>query len=384
MKVLHVLTVADSLIFLARRSTWMAARGVVTEVACTPDATLTRFGLTEQLMVHEVPMRRAISPIADLIAVKRLVQVLRSRKPDIVHSHTPKGGLLGMVAAWLTRVPVRLYHIHGLPFETATGLRRQLLIASEWVSCRLATEVMAVSTSVLDVAKTSGVCPTGKGVVLGAGSINGVDLKRFDRTRVREEAGRLRAELKIPAHASVVGFVGRLVYDKGLVTLADAWREVAWEVPTSVLLLVGEWERPDLVPAAVRQRLEKDERVFFTGFLEDPAPAYALMNVLAFPSRREGFGLAAIEAGAMGVPVVATDITGLRDAVKDGVTGTLVASDEPEALARALARYFCDPTMAIRHGELGYQRASNDFSPESLWDDTLVMYRSLVQKSMRG
>jgi glycosyltransferase involved in cell wall biosynthesis len=367
-------TVADSLIFLARRSAWMAEHGVETEVVASPSPRLDDFGREEGVVTHAVEMRRAISPIADVGAVVRMVRLLLGRKPSIVHAHTPKGGLLGMSAAWIARVPVRIYHIHGLPFETATGLRRRLLIASEWLSCRLATEVLAVSESILEVAKQVGVCPNGRGLVLGAGSINGVDLDRFSRDRVADEAEAMRKTHGISPGAPVIGFVGRLVFDKGIVTLAQAWREVRDAHPAAVLLLIGDWEDGDPVPEDTRKALQADPRVVFTGFMKDPAPAYALMTVLAFPSRREGFGLSAIEASAMGIPVVGSLIPGLKDAVADGRSGVLIARDDSGGLARALCTYLADAGVAAAHGRQGRERVEADFVPEKIWRSTIELY----------
>ena len=154
----------------------------------------------------------------------------------------------------------RLYHIHGLPLETATGTRRRLLVASEWLSCRLATQVLAVSESVLAVARREGVCPASRGLVLGAGSINGVDTAHFSRGRVASAAEKLRILHGLAPRAPVVGFVGRLVCDKGIVTLAAAWSEVRQVHPDAVLLLVGDWEDEDRVPASTRTELEEDPR----------------------------------------------------------------------------------------------------------------------------
>ena len=148
-------------------------------------------------------------------------------RPDIVHAHTPKAGLLGMLAAVVARVPVKIYHLHGLPFETAVGMRRRLLMATEWTSCHAADRVLAVSESVLKVAERSRVCPPRRGRVLGSGSINGVDSAgMFNPVRVEKAGEELRRQLQIPLTSPVVGFVGRLARDKGVEELVLAWRSI--------------------------------------------------------------------------------------------------------------------------------------------------------------
>ena len=358
----------------------MAERGITSEVVCSPGVGLTDFANNEGVAGHAVSMTRAVTPIHDVAAVWKLVRVLRSSQPDVVHAHTPKGGLVGMVAARLVRSRVRVYHIHGLPHETARGLKRLVLMTSEWMSCHLATEVLAVSKSVLEVAWRDGVCPPNKGVVLEAGSINGVDARWFDPKRVRDASRKLRTDLGMADDALAIGFVGRLVKDKGIEDLDTAWTELREGHPSAVLLLVGKLEDGDPLPRDVVDRLQKDERVFFAGHLLDPAPAYALMSVLAFPSRREGFGLAAIEASAMSIPVVASRIAGLCDAVVDGMTGTLVPAYDATALTCALHRYLDDPPSRYRHGAAGRERAVREFAPQAIWAATAELYASLTNR----
>lgn len=381
MKVLHVVTVPDSLVFLRGRASWMSARGVQTEIACSPGDDLDRFSSSEGVVSHPVHMTRAITPLADIRSILRLTRILRRTRPDVVHSHTPKGGLVGMAAARLAGVSVRIYQIHGFPYETATGLRRKIMIVAERAACCLSTEVLAVSASVLEVARRDRVCPTRKGIVLGAGSINGVDLDVFNRDLVRPRADSLRLSLGLPEGVPIVGFVGRLVADKGVATLERAWQRLRVTYPDARLLLVGKLEAGDPVAPEVIDRLRNDARVCFAGFLDEPASAYALMDVLAFPSRREGFGLAALEAGAMGVPVVATDVTGLRDAVVDGETGTLVPGGDADAFERGICRYLDDPELSRLHGTAARRRAASKFGPEQIWENTIGTYARLSARS---
>ncbi|HYW06546.1 MAG TPA: glycosyltransferase family 4 protein, partial [Longimicrobium sp.] len=299
-------------------------------------------------------------------------------RPHIVHSHTPKGGLLGMMAAWMNRVPVRIYHIRGLPLMTATGRRRTLLRWTERVACSLAHQVLCVSHSVRDVAVAEGLCPPDKIRVLLGGSGNGVDATgRFDPARNAAARAELRVKHSIPADAEVLGFVGRVVRDKGIVELAVAWAVLRDEFPSMHLLLVGPLEPQDPVPPATLEALRADPRVHFVG-PADSAPYYAAMDLLVFPTYREGFPNVPLEAAAMGLAVVATRIPGCVDAVADGETGTLVPAADGVALAGAVRAYLRDPALRMAHGRAGRERALRDFGQEAIWTALHAEYLRLL------
>ena len=377
MKVLHLTTVPMTLMFLKGQAAFMRARGVELSAISSPGPELDAFGAEEGVAVYAAEMPRRISPARDLAAVLRICRRVRALRPDVVHAHTPKGGLLGMIAAWLCRVPARVYTVHGMPFVTATGAKRRLLRTTERVSCALAHRVLCVSPSVRDLAVAEGVCPAEKAAVLGSGSANGADAEgKFNPTRYDRRAA--RAALDIPPDARVVGFVGRIVRDTGVVELAEAWRALRDEFPALWLLVVGPVEPQDPVPPAVLEALRTDRRVVMPGALWDTPPLFAAMDVAALPSYREGFGIVNIEAAAMGVPVVATRVAGCVDAVADGMTGTLVPPRDPAALAAAVRRYLADPDLRQRHGEEGRRRVLREFRPESIWEGLYREYCRLA------
>lgn len=378
------MTAPVSLVFLAGQVSFMRAAGYSVHAITSPGPELASFGAREGVRVEAVEMPRRITPLQDLVALRRLWKALRRIRPDIVHAHTPKGGLLGMLAAWLARVPVRVYHLRGLPFVTAAGPRRRLLRATERVSCALAHRVLAVSHSIRTIAVDEGICREDKIKVLLGGSGNGVDATgRFvpAAPAVRAEA---RAELAIPPDAAVVGFVGRLVRDKGVVELAEAWLRLREGAPGLHLLLVGPAEREDAVPVEVLAALRADPRVHLTGHARDTPRLYAAMDVVALPTYREGFPNVALEAAAMGLPIVATSVPGCTDAVRDGVTGTLVPARDAGALAGALRRYLEDPALRDRHGQAGRQRVLAEFRREAIWEGIAAEYQGLLVRSARG
>jgi glycosyltransferase involved in cell wall biosynthesis len=385
MPLVHVTTVPQTLGFLAGQAGYMRSRGFDTHAISSPGALLWRFAEGEGVQVYAVDMPRRITPLRDLAAVVRIWRRLRHLGARIVHSHTPKGGLLGMIGAWLARTPVRIYQIHGLPFMTAAGYKRTLLWWTEKVSCALAHQVLCDSDSVREVAIRSHICPAGKIKVLLGGSTNGVDGEgRFNPAQVGEGARReTRPRYEIPAEALVVGFVGRVVRDKGMLELTEAWKVLRAELPGLHLLVVGPFEPTDPVPAAVEGLLKGDCRIHLTGWVDDTPPLYAAMDLLVLPSYREGFGYAAVEAASMGLPVVATRIPGCVDAVEDGITGTLIPSRDAKALIEAIRRYLADPALRLQHGQAGRARVLRDFSRQEMWGALYGEYtRLLHEKSL--
>ncbi len=328
-----------------------------------------------------VDMERAIAPGRDLVSLAALIRVLRAERPHIVNAGTPKAGLLVTMAARIAGVPCCIYTLHGLRAETLRGMRRQALLMATRLSCRLADEVICISPSLRQSAQAHGVLSMDKAVVLGAGSSNGIDLVRFRITdKGREQARRLRRRLKIAQDAPVLGFVGRLAQDKGLRELAAAWSALRQRHPTLHLVLVGPPEPTDPVPESIMSSWSSDARVHQLGYVEDIVPTYLAMDLLALPTYREGFGNVLIEAAALSLAVVATQVTGCVDAVVDGETGTLVPARDAAALGAAIDAYLCDPARRARHGRAGRARAERDFCQQQIWARLHQRYIALAQR----
>ena len=315
----------------------MSSLGYEVGAISSPGALLDAFAEREGIAAHPIAMARRITPVSDLVSLGRLWRLLRRIRPQIVHAHTPKGGLLGTLAAWLAGVPVRIYHIHGLPFLTAR-IQRRLLHQVERTSCRLAVQVYCVSRSVRDLAVAEGLCPAEKIAVLLGGSINGVDAAgRFDPVRCgTAPAARSATNTAFRARRWSSAMSGGSSATRDWRSSSRRGRSSAPSFPRSISSSSAQFESHDRVPPEVERILRTAEACHLTGQVDDPAPCYAAMDLLVLPSYREGLGYALIEAGAMMLPVVATRIPGCVDAVEDGTTGSLVPPRDATALTGAI------------------------------------------------
>lgn len=380
---LHVVTVPWTLwAFFAGQIRHMKENGF--EVAAVssegPQA-----GFVEQrddIRVYRVPMQRRISPLADIIALFRLFRIIRRLRPTIVHGHTPKAGFLGMLAACFARAPVRIFTLHGLRGSQIKGIKGKIVEFSERLTCRLAHEVLAVSNSLCQEAIDRGLCSRDRIKVLANGSCNGIDAEnRFNPEKYPKEVRtQMRRRYGIPEDALVLCYVGRIVRDKGIVELAEAWLRLRREFENLYLLMVGEFESGDDVGPEVSEVLKSDDRVCVTGFVYDMPEHYSAVDLVILPTYREGFGYTALEAAAMGLPVVATKVVGCVDAVEDGRTGILVPVKDAVALYEAIKGLLSDKSLRERLGQAGRQRALQRFAPDAIWGALHSEYVSLMRK----
>ncbi|MFD2609111.1 sugar transferase [Deinococcus taklimakanensis] len=356
----------------------LSGRGWRTGVSAAPTTPgqLQTFAAQQQASALPVPMEREISLGADLKALVTMYRTLRDFRPTVTNVGTPKAGLIGGLAATAARVPVRIYTLHGLRMETAQGNKGRLLQATERLAMACAHRVVCVSPSLRERVHELGLAPAHKTVVLGAGSPNGVrEPPPTDPTATAMHRERLGLKETQP----VIGFVGRFTRDKGMAELMGAFRQVRARIPDAALLLIGDYEAGDPVAADVRWLIEHTPGVIRTGFVPDVYPYYPLMNVLAFPSYREGLGLAPLEAAAHGVPSVVTNATGARDTVQDGQTGWRVPVGDAEALASALMTALLDPVEAQRRGEAGRAWVLKHFNPETVQERWAAYYDELLR-----
>jgi glycosyltransferase involved in cell wall biosynthesis len=372
---LHVFTVADSIGFLRGQPAFFEEAGWELAVACSgkpPAWAAAAFART-----FEVEIARRVSPVADLRAIAELISLIRAYKPTVISAHTPKGGLVGVMAGALCRVPV-VYHMHGSVLETATGVMRPLLWSAEWVTCRLADRVVCVSDSLRVLAVSMSVVTEEKARVLDAGSINGVDTEeRFNPAAYEASRDEVRAEWGVEEGAVVVGFVGRLANDKGIRELVEAAASLREGFPHLRFALVGDVDARDPVGAALLAQIAALPNLFRVEATPQIERIYAGFDLLVLPTYREGLPNVLLEAAAMALPVVATRVTGCVDVVRDGETGLLVSARDGAALAQAISRYVADPALRLRHGAAARALVSERFAQPRIWGALERLYREV-------
>ena len=291
----------------------------------------------EGIRTINIPMSRKISLWEDFQSLALLISLFFKEKPYIVHANTPKASLLSMIAAWITGVPHRIYTVTGLRFETATGNFRHLLLTMEKITCWCATKIIPEGEGVKRTLVRENITSKPLKVIL-YGNINGVNVESYDRTiHVRLLASKIREEGKF-----TFCFVGRIVKDKGINELVLAFVRLTKVYPEVRLLLVGPFERDlDPVSSEIEHIILDHSSISFVGFQQDIRPYLAASDALAFPSYREGFPNVVLQAGAMGLPSIVTDINGCNEIIEDGVNGVIVPPRDEEALYNAM-KYFVE------------------------------------------
>ena len=324
-----------------------------------------------------LPISRRPSLGSDLLALGLLMRLFWRERFDIVHSHFPKSGLLGMTAAWLTRVPIRIHTFHGEVWATRAGWRRATLKKFDRMVAWMATHVLTVSASQQKFLVRESVLSQGQSKVIGAGSICGVDPLRFcPDSNIRR---RTREDLGIDQHTQLILFVGRLNRDKGVLDLVEAFVGIASLRPDVAMLLVGTPE--DILFDELQEMCGAyRQRIHYQGFTSTPEHYMAAADVFCLPSYREGFGMTLIEAAACGVPAVASRISGIVDAVSDGETGLLYTPANVAELTHALLTLISDYPLCQRMGVLARSRAVSLFAADKITAEVLTFYDTLSEK----
>lgn len=378
MKILHVVNIPFVIpYFLGKQLNWFASKGNKEFVICSPSDELAKFGKDYEFEYKPIEVLRKISIGKDLKAVWGTYRYIKKIKADVVTGHTPKGGLIAMLAAWFARVPVRIYLRHGLVYETSHGLKRSLLINIDRLASKLATKIVCVSPSVAKRSIEDRLNPEYKQSILAHGTCNGIDTKRFRKGGVDQEIiSTLKKELGIKDGDFLIGFAGRLVRDKGIIELIRAYQEVRNNHQNIRLMLVGMLEIRDALPEDVVITIKEDKSIISTGYVgyDTIEQYYSLMDVFVLPSYREGFPTSVLEASAMEIPVITTRATGCCDSIIDGKTGIFVGHDEIE-LKAAIMKLYDNAELRDKMGLAGRNMVVDNFRQEIVWKEIEKLYK---------
>ncbi len=312
--------------------------------------------LPEGIRYIPVSMRRGIS-LDGISVIRKLVKIFKEEKFDLVQYSTPNASLYVSIAAKIAKVPVRLYCQWGLVYVGFKGIKRKIFKSIEKFVCKNSTEVEPDSFGNLNFSHEEGLYPETKGRVIWNGSASGVDLSKFDITQKSSWREKIRAEYNIPNEDFVFGFVGRITGDKGINELFSAFKQVYEKNNNVHLLLVGNTEKSDSVDENLYNWASECPNVIFAGFTNVVEQFLSAMDVYVLPSYREGFGSSVVEAEAMGIPVIATDIPGPRDAMINNKTGLAIPVKTIEPLVIAMTRLYNDKELCALFGSNGAEYA---------------------------
>ncbi|MCU7542741.1 glycosyltransferase family 4 protein [Riemerella anatipestifer] len=370
-KILHIVTVSFSIsYFLGEQFRYLNKKtGNTYFVACSDSPELFFNAQKLGYLPFSFSITRKINPLGDIKAIFQLMKFIKQNNIDVVVAHSPKGGLIGMIAAFLAGVRSRIYFRHGIVYETSRGTKRFLLKVIEKISGNLAQKVVNVSKDVEDIAIKDRLNSKEKNIILGKGTCNGVDckVKYNPKFYSQDKVNALKSKYNISDTDFVVGFVGRLVRDKGIDDIIDAWKILSSKYENIKLLLVGPFEERDSIKESNKSYIKNSESIVFTDYVQNTAIFYKLMNIFILPTYREGFPTVALEASSMELPVIITKATGCKEAIIENKTGVFIENSS-YSIVSGIEKYINNPNLIQKQGEAGRKFVLDDFQQEKIWD----------------
>jgi glycosyltransferase involved in cell wall biosynthesis len=341
------------------------------------DDYLKEIGTKENVETFTIEMSRKITPIHDLIAVVKLFLFLKKEKPLIVHSHTPKAGILAMIAAKCAGVPIRMHTVAGLPLMETKGLKRTVLESVEKLTYSCATMVYPNSKGLYDFIIANKFTNKGKIKIIANGSSNGIDTKHFAPEQVSQSLQQiLKTKLQIQRDDFVLVFVGRLVGDKGINEVVQAFKQITKNNLNVKLLLVGMYEKNlDPLHESTHEEINTNKNIIFAGFQKDIRPYLAISNALVFASYREGFPNVVLQAGAMGLPSIVTDINGCNEIIINEKNGIIIPVKNSEAIEKAVLRMIYEKDFFASLQSNTREMIRSRYEQKLIWESILEEYK---------
>ena len=377
-KVVHMVTSAVSVGLMKGQLAYLNNKGYDVTVISSPGERLIQAQKEEGINIKAIKMERTISPLKDFISLIKVIYYFIQIRPQICNSGTPKAGLIGMLAAWLTKVPLKVYTIRGLPFEGAKGIKRKILLLIEKIACACADKVICISPSIQDQVIINKITSKNKTIVFGAGSSNGLQLDNYNFNSVIEmEVKKIRERYHLDRFKFLIGYVGRINNFKGVEELVFAFELLQKKHDNIGLILIGNKESKDPISEEVELMIRENQNIIEVGYTNDPIPYYFAMDILAFPTYREGFGNVSIEAQATGTPVVITNATGVIDTVIDDETGFVVKVKDVQGLCNAIEKYINEPELISLMGRKAKTNVFEKFDSQIIWKGIENLYKGV-------
>ena len=373
-KLFRISTIPNSLAGLLKGQLKMLNEQYEVIAVSSPGKAIAVLREREGVRTIEVPMERRISLVKDFISLLRMIRVFAKERPYMIHSITPKAGMISMLAGWITRVPIRMHTFTGLVFPTATGFKKKLLIAMDRLTCACATHIIPEGEGVKRDLMTYRI--TKKPLrVIANGNVNGVDLTYFNRTdEVMKQAAAYRQE-----ECFTFCFVGRMVRDKGINELISTFIRLHKQYPQARLLLVGPFEKElDPVLPDIEKAIQEHPAIRFVGLQPDVRPFLAASDALVFPSYREGFPNVVLQAGAMGLPSIVTDINGCNEIIRPNENGMIIPPKDEEALYQAMEIFLLHPEEVQRMAGKARPLIASRYDQKIVWEALLKEYKRII------
>ena len=373
-KIIKTSTIPASLNTFCKGQLKMLSEHFEVVAVSSPDIELKWIEEREGVRTIEVPMERHISIVNDLKSLFKMIRVFRKEKPYIVHSMTPKAGLISMLAGNICGVPVRMHTYTGLVFPTATGMKQKILIWMDKLLCACATYINPEGLGVANDLKRFNI--TKKPLhIIGNGNVRGIDAeywKRSNDARKTKDEGQ-NSSLKSKVFKFV--FVGRIVGDKGINELIEAFKRL--QPNSAKLILVGPYEdNLDPVKPETKQEIDNNPNIEAVGSQKDVRPFYEQADAFVFPSYREGFPNTVLEAGAMGLPSIVTNINGANEIIISEENGLIIPSQNAEALFQAMQRFIDEPELVMKMANKARKMVIDRYEQKYIWNELLKVYQS--------
>nr|WP_185144128.1 glycosyltransferase family 4 protein [Empedobacter falsenii] len=380
-KLIRITTIPLSLkVLLKGQHQFISSKGIKVIGVSSSGRDLDEVAETEGIEVYPIEMSRQITIIQDMKSLWNTYRFLKKQKPSIVHTHTPKAGIVGMLGAKLAGVPIRLHTVAGLPLMEATGVKRKILDVVEKLTYANATKVYPNSKGLYDFIVSNKYTTKNKLKVIGNGSSNGIDTSFFSKTTISiDQQNQLKQKLQIAANDFVFVFVGRLVGDKGINELVEAFSKL--QTPNAKLLLVGPLETAlDPLKEETLKEIETNKNIISVGFQKDVRPYFAISNVLVFPSYREGFPNVVMQAGAMELPSIVSDINGSNEIIIEGENGMIIPVKSSEAVLKAMQLLLENKVYYNQLKENARPMIQSRYEQQVVWNALLKEYELLISK----